>query len=992
MKYHNCINHIPAALVICDALGRFVDVNKQACTMLGYCRKELLGLDLSAFDQAVTGEKITSIKQEIIQTHDSVTLQTTIRRREGATFSAEIKIDMLEEENGPLFMVIIHDVSNRQHQRLQDNQLLRVIIDSIPDIICIKDGRSRWLLANTFDLCLFGLERVNYRGKTDADLARYVPLYSRAFQHCLASDELAWQKKSYSRHNEVIPVKDGKDRVFDVYKIPIFHDDGTRKALVVIGRDITEQKQVEEKYRNLFELSPLPYVSSSIDAEIFVINQAFTQTFGYQPKDIIGKNLKDLMTPSSRRFFAEQYSAFLSGAPASGHDYKIYRADGTVAVTQISSTIIRNDSGAPVSVQRILVDVTNQRRIEQQIQASEECYRQLFEQAPVGIVHFDSRFHVTDCNDNYLYLMHLDRQQASTLDVRKLWNKSMASTLIETLNTGKRQRWEGTYQSANNEKYISMRTTPLYDDQKNIRGGMAILVDLTEKKHGQEKMKRLMLAIEQAAETIVITNTKAEIEYVNPAFEKMTGYSALEVQGKNPRILKSGYQDKDFYRAMWETLHSGRVWKGHIINKNKSGTLFEEDVTISPVRNDEGKIINFVAVKRDITYEASLKKQLHQAMKMEAIGTLAGGIAHDFNNILSAILGYAEMTEMRLAKDDPVRQYIEQILVAGNRAADLVKQILTFSRQEEQEFKSVKIQRVVKEALKLLRASLPATIELHTHIDNNCGPVLADPIRIHQVLMNLCTNAKQAMEEQKGELRVSLTVFNRDASTLNDFLPLLQSGRWLDLMVSDTGSGIALNIREKIFDPFFTTKKETQGTGLGLSVVHGIVRSHGGEITFSTEIGKGTTFHVYLPVIALEKEEKRSLVSRVLPPRGNEHILFIDDEPLLVDLMTRLLEGLGYVVDSYMDSRKALAWFNAHTCDIDLIITDMTMPYMTGAELAKKVLEKTPEMPIILCSGYSELIDKERAKNIGIKKYITKPIDNVFLAKTVREILDTRKK
>ncbi len=994
MQYHNFINHIPESLVICDNWGYFLDVNRQACKNLGYSRNKLLTLNFSDLDENLTENKIESIKRLIIQSKYPLTFQGTIRRRDGSTFPAEIKVDMSTKEDEPFFIVIIHNISHqkRQQQSLQDHKdLLRVVIDSIPDIICIKDGRSRWLLANRFDLHLFDLETVNYRGKTDAELAKYVPLHNKAFHNCLVSDERAWQKKSYIRNNEVIPVKNGKNHVFDVYKVPIFHDDGRRKALVVIGRDITELKQVEEKFRTLFELSPLPYLSSSISNKILTINESFIKTFGYQRKDIVGKNFENLMTPSSRHFFAEQYPRFLQGAPASDHDYEMYQADGTVVLVQILSTIIKNDAGIPISIQRILIDITKQRRIEKQIQASEERYRQLFEQAPIGIVLFNTNFHVTHCNDNYLYLMHTNREQMINSDLRKIWNERMVSILIETIQNGKKQWWEGIYQSTNDEKYISLRVTPLYDSQKNIRSGMAIIVDLTEKKHTQAKMNRLMLAIEQASESIVITNTEALIEYVNPAFEKMTGYSFEEVQGQNPCILQSGYQDKEFYTKMWQTLSAGKVWRGHLINKRKDGTFFEEDATISPVCNHKGRIINYVAVKRDVTKEVTLTKQLNQAIKMEAIGTLAGGIAHDFNNIVSAILGYAEMVEMQVSHNDPVRQDIKQIIVAGNRAADLVKQILAFSRQEEKELKPVKIQYIVREVLKLIRATLPSTIKLHTHIDNNCGYVLADSIRIHQVLMNLCTNAKQAMENKQGELHLSLSEKDINSLEISNHFPSIQSGRFLDLIVSDTGNGIEPNIIEKIFDPFFTTKKKAQGTGLGLSVVHGIVKNHGGEITVTSKIGQGTTFHVYLPVINMEQKKECPSVKQVSLPQGDEHILLVDDEPLLVDLMKRILEGRGYIVDSYTDSRKALAWFNAHMHDIDLVITDMTMPNLTGVDLAKKILKKDPQMPIILCTGYSDIINEKQAKILGIKKYLAKPIDNIFFAETVRKILDTQK-
>jgi PAS domain S-box-containing protein len=573
-------------------------------------------------------------------------------------------------------------------------------------------------------------------------------------------------------------------------------------------------------------------------------------------------------------------------------------------------------------------------------------------------------------------------------DIRMLRDKRVIPVLEAALK-GVDAHWEGEYQLTlrADTAYVSLRTAPLVDGQGNIQGGIGIVVDLSEQKRAETEKSRFMSAIEQATETIVITDTQGSIEYVNPAFEAMTGYTAKEVQGKNPRILKSGRHDTQFYRDMWDTLVSGRVWKGHIVNRKKDGSLFEEDVTISPVRNQEGRVTNYVAVKRDVTEEMALKKQLNQAMKMEAIGTLAGGIAHDFNNILSAVLGYAEMVDIQLAEDDPAREDVAQIIIAGHRATDLIRQILTFSRQEEEELRPVKLQFIIKEALKLLRSSLPSSIELHQDIDSNCGSVLADPTSVHQVLINLCTNAKQALIGSSGSLSVRLGEVDDESASMPALPETMRGQRWVVLTVSDTGCGMDDQVRERIFDPFFTTKKQGQGTGLGLSVVHGIVKSHGGEILVESEPGRGTNFHVLFPLVNAEEQvQEYDCTQEVVG--GTERILLVDDEPFLVDLMGRSLRLLGYQVESFTDSAAALAWLKEHDGDIDLVITDMTMPGITGAQLAEAVLARNPAMPIILCTGYSEEMDAQKARELGISRFVAKPVDNRELALTIREVLE----
>ena len=982
------VDHVPDALFIHDAGGRIIDVNDEACRSLGYSRDELLGMNILDIERDYSAEDGRKMIHRIMESDHPVTFQGRHQRKDGRSFPVEAKVNLLEEDREPLFVTVVRDISDRLHlrRRLQDKQdLLRVVIDSIPEIICIKDGQGRWLLANSFALRLFGLEQVDYRGKTEIELLEYAPLHKEAFSQCRESDIQAWQSKELSRSNEIVPVEDGTFRIFDVYKIPLFHDDGSRKALVVVGRDITEQKRLEEKYRALFERSPLACLSSSPTGEIIVVNQAVTDIFGYEADQLVGRKIIDFMTPESRENFARNYPRFLKGVPISGNDYEIYRTDGSKARIQVMATVIHNDAGQPVAVQSVIMDVTRQRRIEEQVRASEARHRQLFKRAPVGIVHFDSNLRVTDCNDIYLKIMHTDRARVIGLDIRKLRDKRIIPAMEATL-AGEEGRWEGEYQTtlSNMTIHISARTAPLYDGNGNIQGGMALIEDISRRKQAQAEKYRLMAAIDQASETIIITDPGGRIEYVNPAFEKMTGYSAAEVQGKNTRMLKSGRHDKQFYKDMWQTLRAGRVWKGHFINKRKDGTLFEEEASISPVCNQEGKIINYVAVKRDVTREVALKKQLNQAMKMEAIGTLAGGIAHEFNNILSAILGYAEIAELQLPENEPARRDVGHIIAAGQRATDLIRQILTFSRQEEEELRPVKIQFVIKEALKLLRSSLPTSIELQSEIDPDCGLVLADPVQIHQVLMNLCSNARQAMAGEQGILTIRLSELG-PGSVSGPSCP--GPGRWLDLEVSDTGVGMEPQVWERIFDPFFSTKKKGQGTGLGLSVVHGIVKSHGGEIVVDSEPGRGTTFHIYLPLIEAGEERKEKGPQNIMP-RGDEHILLVDDESLLVEIMERSLSILGYEVTSFGDSRQALEWFSRHPDEIDIVVTDMTMPGLTGADLARKIMAMKPQMPIILCTGYSEVMDADRAGDMGIRKFLTKPVENRALAQSIRDVLD----
>ncbi len=387
------------------------------------------------------------------------------------------------------------------------------------------------------------------------------------------------------------------------------------------------------------------------------------------------------------------------------------------------------------------------------------------------------------------------------------------------------------------------------------------------------------------------------------------------------------------------------------------------------------------------TERLRLLQQLQRSQRLEAIGTLASGIAHDFNNILAVVIGCTELALLRTPKESKAWQSLEMVLSAGQRAKDLVKQILAFSRQSEEERKPIQITRTVKEVLKFMRASLPATIEIREDIDSDSGAILADPVQIHQIVMNLCTNAHHAMSEKGGVLEVKLMSVNLGSGE-DAVHPDLKPGPYVKVTVKDTGCGMDEATKVKIFDPYFTTKAKGVGTGLGLAVVHGLVQNHGGAITVESEAGKGSVFNLYFP--AIQKEAVEETLIQETMPIGREHILLVDDEPVLLDMSREMLEYLGYSVETRTSSVEALALFSAQPNRFDLVITDMTMPFMTGDKLAKELLRIRADIPIVVCTGYSERIQDEQAKATGIRAFVMKPILMAKMAKAIRDALEKK--
>jgi len=411
------------------------------------------------------------------------------------------------------------------------------------------------------------------------------------------------------------------------------------------------------------------------------------------------------------------------------------------------------------------------------------------------------------------------------------------------------------------------------------------------------------------------------------------------------------------------------------------------NISGSRYNDHEGKPAGMLVVLRDTSDRKRLEVQLQQAQKMEAVGTLAGGIAHDFNNILGIIIGNTDIALYDMPEWNPARHNLDEIRKASFRARDLVKQILAFSRQSVQEKIPLKMSHIVNEALKMLRASLPTTIEIRQDIDPKSGTILGDPTQLHQVLMNLCTNASHAMQEEGGILGVSLVNRDIDRKEAAGYAEL-KPGPYIRLTVSDTGKGIDPGVIDRIFDPYFTTKGVGEGTGMGLAVIHGIVNKYGGAITVNSGVGKGTTFHLLFPRV--EKEVSQEIETPSPLPRGNESILFVDDEKAVVITMQGMLENLGYRVTARTSSIETLQAFRNNPDAFDLVITDQTMPNMTGKELAKKLLQLRPGIPIILCTGYSEQIDAEKAKEMGISAFVMKPIDMSKIADTIRKVLDEK--
>lgn len=531
----------------------------------------------------------------------------------------------------------------------------------------------------------------------------------------------------------------------------------------------------------------------------------------------------------------------------------------------------------------------------------------------------------------------------------------------------------------------------LRDSKGNIVGAIESIRDISERKRVEQALaeaeEKYRSIFENAIEGIFQTTLEGRVISANPAVASILGYDSPQefintITDLSLQLYVNPERHSDFLRLLEDR---GTVQEFEVRFFRKDKSIAWISMNARAARNSKGDILYVEGTIQDITDRKMLESMLVQAQKMEAIGTLAGGIAHDFNNILGPIIGYSELTLQQIPEDSPLRSNMEQIILSGYRAKDLARQILTFGRRAGEERKLIQVGSIVKEAVDLLRPSLPSTIEIRRSIDPDAvfSTVMADPTHIHQVLMNLCTNAGHAMRDKGGVLEIALANIDLDPSSAGQYS--VESGPYLRLSVSDTGHGMEEAVRRRIFEPYFTTKGPREGSGLGLAVVYGIVKNLSGGIAVSSEPGKGTTFHVLLPrSTAIQSSSAPGLSSL---PVGTGHVLLVDDEKALVEVLKVMVEQLGYDVTARYSSIDTLEVFRSQPGRFDLVITDQTMPHMTGAELSREILKIRRDIPIILCTGFSEMIDEYRAREIGIKAYLMKPVTLRDLALAIQKAL-----
>jgi PAS domain S-box-containing protein len=720
-------------------------------------------------------------------------------------------------------------------------------------------------------------------------------------------------------------------------------------------------------------------------------NQAMSRMLGYAPGELTGRDL-EILYPDRKEMVptAETIKKVIQDDPSAAVETKWVRKDGSIFDCLIKYAPLPPEAGESMAI-TLAEDITERRRAEEALKQAEARARAFLQANPDPMVVYDHEGKTVYLNPAFTRVFGWTLEELKGRPIPFLPEDLKAATMANI----KALYQEGkpvSYQTKRLTKYgrvldVVISAAGIKDLNENVVEMVVNITDITAFKQAEAERLRLVTALEQAAETIVITDVNGTILYANPAFEKTSGYSIEEALGMNPSILKSGKQDEEFYRQLWTSILRGEVWSGHFFNKRKDGTLYEEEAMISPVRNEAGEIINFVAVKRDVTREVQLENQLRQAQKMEAIGTLAGGIAHDFNNILSAVMGFTELGLKKAEQGMANTAELQQVLEAAERAKDLVKHILTFSRKAEIELIPIQLNDVVSQSMKMIERTIPKMINIHLNLAGELKIIRGDIGQLHQIFLNLSSNSADAMPDG-GKLIIrteNVTVTEDLCSACGAQL----GGDFVRLEFIDTGQGMDEETLVNIFDPFFTTKEVGRGTGLGLSTVFGIVHAHGGHIVCHSRLGEGTRFAIYFPVSSPEEAPPE-----FQPPsfsgdlQGKESILLIDDEPTIRDIGKEVLTGFGYSPLLAASGEEALEIYREKGTAIDLVILDISMPGMGGHKCLSELLLLNPEVKVIIASGYSHEGHLKDTIELGARAYIRKPYSQVEMVKTIRRLLD----
>ena len=1049
--FRTVLDNLPSIIFIKDKEGRYVLSNRAHQHVLGATEEALLGQTAFNFHPHDLARQYQEDEKQIMRGGEPLPPKEERALNRGLgryRWHLTSRIPFKDEAGGVIGIVgISHDITDRKsaEEVLRESQALyHSFVDQLPAAVFRKDREGRYVMVNPRFCQLKGIKAEEFLGKTAMEVATLQTSRQgkegQATKYAALGDEVHEQIMNTGKPietEEEYTDADGGKQFFQVVRMPVFGPDRTVVGTQGILFDVTARKQAEETIirerqllRTLIDLLPETFYIKDLDSRFLVANVALAKHFGKKtPAEILGLSDADFFPAElAARYRAAELKVF-GGEPLIDHEGAGVSPVGRKCTHLTTKVPFRDSQGRIQGLVGIGRDITERKKAEEALRQGEirleKINRCLVELGPnhdvninrltalcgellgatcalynrlqgdllcaIGQWHTPPGFKSEDAPPGHICydVIRNNRDEAVVITdlARTAYAESDPNVRAHGLQTymGCAVNCEGKTVGSLCVVYdTDYRPT---DDDRRILGIIASAIGNEDmRKQAEAELNRLMTAIEQTPESVVITDTQGRILYVNPVFERVTGYSRAEAIGQNPRLLKSNRQESTFYRELWAKISAGEVWRGRFVNKKKDGALYTEDAVIAPVRDEKGTVTNYIAIKRDITHELELEGQYRQTQKIDSIGRLAGGVAHDFNNILAVICGHTDLALAQLSPDAPLRSNLECIQESAERAANLTRQLLAFARRQVIEPRRINLNQLIVNLNKMLRRLIGEDIKLVTQTATDLNQVRADPGQIEQVLLNLVVNARDAMPDGG-----TLTIRTENVTIDEDYARrhLTTPGDYVMVSVSDTGVGMTDEVKQHIFEPFFTTKEQGKGTGLGLATCFGIIQQSNGHIRPESQLGKGTEFRFYLPRVEGPEESVSGREALVSLPQGTETILLAEDETSLRQLMARVLRTQGYTVLEAADGHQALTLAQANGAKIQLLITDVIMPGLSGKTLAEWLGQVNPAVRVLFISGYINNNAVRDAMSKAGTFFLQKPFNPLDLTKKVREAIDT---